>query len=792
MIARVKSGHRYNEARTLRLSARDKLSMGDYLKSRDDYKLAVMLEPAMLSDVLLDYERKLEGDGGNIALRLSLADLFLKFGDLDAALVELEEILDLAPDLESVYNILGRILMSRGAVNETIQLLERALKRGLRSTALSEILAGAYLESGNIDRSIKLYEELLELAPAEKKTLRILADLYARVSQNESSAKMYVNLYEADPGSYPEIVHKLESLAKLKKDSQKIREMLAEIYIKGHEPGKAVDQFRQIFSVDRFKTGEAISKYKKALDMYPGHPGLICSLAEALIFRGSYTEAATEYNKLTKLGPEYVDMAIQGFLKIAKSYPDNVLAHRFLGDAYEALGKHDDALQEYRTVLSLDPKEAEYITRKCREILKARPDLISLHQVLGEVFLLKKDYKKVVSEAEEILAVDGQNIDAFILLGDGYRGLKMNSKASNSYAMALGLEPFNISVQRKLEASRKADAEESIKFLKGRIKEDQWRKSLHLDLAKQYLELKDWEGATRELQEAIRDQSRAPFAYNLLGLSLKEQGKFELAQSQFKKAIEILPDELGELEKTIKFNLASTFEALGRVDEAMSTYESIREKDIKFGNVESRIKGLTSINPRALKDRMFVLVLQDAGEKALLELWGRDGRRAQHGRRADEFGISFAQTHNEAGFEHLVKGRYRSAEDEFLLASSLDARLPSALNNLAVVYARQKRLDDAETKISAALEQDPKHAVLHNNRGVIAYLKGDSKSAEVEFLRALSIDPELDVACINLGDAYYSQGNARQALAYWEKVKNYTIVSELADRRLRFKVPNYQ
>ncbi len=568
--------------------------------------------------------------------------------------------------------------------------------------------------------------------------------------------------------------------------------MLAEMYLRGRRPDKAVEHYRQIFSAQKFRAGEAVAKYKKALESFPAHPGLISSLAEVLILRGSYTEAATEYNRLVRLGGEYINLAIQGYLKIIKRYPENILAHKFLGDAYENLGKHENALEEYRIALSLDPGEADYIAKRCKEILKTRPDLACLHQVLGEISLIKKEFRKGILEAEEILSVDGQNIDGYVLLGDGYKGAGLYTKACDSYRMALSLDSYNISVHGKLKSSRKLELEESAKALRMKIKEDQWRKSLHLDLAKIYLELEEWDGATKELQEALRDQTRAPFAYNLLGLSFKEQGKFELAPSQFRKALEVLPEELGELEKIIRFNLASTYTALGRVPDAISEYENIREKDIDFGGVEYKIKCLTSINPQSLRNKMFALVLQDLEEQGLLQIWGRDGRRVQHGRRIDDFGISFAQTHNEAGFDYLLKGLHKSAEDEFLLGSSLDPRLPSALNNLAVIYAHQGRFDDAVAKLSAALEEEPKHAVLHNNLCVVVHLKGDSKAAEVEFLRAISIDPDLSVTYINLGDAYYAQGNARQAIGYWEKVKNFSIVSELAARRLRYTSSNYQ
>ncbi len=774
---------RERRAKEMKETAKGSLASGEYVRARDEYRIALLENPRIMPEIILDYERALESSEGDVGLRLSLADFYLKVGDAESLLMELEEILDINPKIPQIYNILGQILMKRGAIGETITLLERALKENIKDTSLTEMLAGAYLERGDISKSILLYEEILGRGGDNKKTLRVMGDLYGRVGKNLESASAYLKLFDADPSTYGEVVHKLSGLVS-GDDAPVIRERLAEVYLKGRDPERAVGEYKQIFKREKHRIKESITKYRSALETFPGHPGLQMALSDALIETGSYTEAAHELAKLSKMGGEFLKDAVQGYLKIIKKYPDNVLAHHFLGDAYLMEGRHEDALAEYRVVLSMDGREADNISKKCRDILKVRPDLSPLHLTLGEIHLIKKEFKKAVAEGDDVLSMEPENVDAFILLGDGFRGEGLFIKSLDSYRTAMSHDPYNISVHKKIEETRRMEIDEEVRSLKDRIKEDPWRKSLHLDLAKLCQETMDWEGTAKEIQEALRDQARAPFAYNLFGIALKEQGKWELAASQFAKALETLPKELGDVEKNVLFNLATAYEASGRIDEAIKTCESIREKDVSFADIESKIKSLMAVNPKAVRNKMFAVVLQNFSSGIFLEMWGRDSRQVSM-RHAEDLGISFAQTHNDKGFDYMAKGLYKSAEEEFLLASSLDARLPSSLNNLAVIYAHQGRLDDAGMKLSAALEADPKSAIIHNNIGVIAYLKGDFKGAEVALLRALSLDPELACANINLGDAYYAQGNARRAITHWERVKNFSIVSELAQRRLR-------
>lgn len=772
-------------------SGRKKLALKDYARAKESYRLAVLLNPRVKSDCILDFEKMLSVEGSNIALRLSLSDFYLKIGEVDSALTELEEILDIAPDMVPVYNLLGEILMGNGEISETINLLERALKHDVKDTSLTEMLAGAYLKRGDVLRSIALYEEVLAVSAKDKNILRTLGDLYSRAGDEARSALSYLKLFEVEPQTYEEVVNKLSLLHSGRGSSFRVREMIGDVHLRGGRPDRAVFQFRELFGDEKHSASLAVKKYREALKSFPGNPDLLNALAQALISSGEYTEAAQEYRELFKLGGDFQALAIDGYLKILKKYPDHILAHKYLGEAYDLLSKFEDALDEYRTVIRLDASESDFVAKRCREILKVRPDLTSLHQVLGDIAIIRKDFKRATSEAEEILAVDPKNLDAFVLLADAQKGALMYSKASDSYSMALMLDPYNISLHKSLEGSRKLEIAEAIKAVKARIKDDQWRMSLHLDLAKLYLELEQWDASQGELQQALRDQARAPFAYNLFGLSLKEQGKFELAVSQFKKALESLPRELQELQKTILLNLGLTYEALGKVEDAIFTYQAVRDIDMDFGATEQKIKRLTSVNPLSLRNKMFALVLRELGGIDLIEVWGRDGRPLNQ-KHVEDMGISFSQTHNEKGFEFMMKGLYKSAEERFLQAIALDARLASALNNLAVIYAHQGKLDDARAKLEAALLDDPKHAVLHNNLAVISHLQGEGKAAELQNLRALSIDADLSTAHLNLGDAYYLAGNAKQAISSWEKVKNFSVVSELACRRLRYKVQDRQ
>lgn len=204
-----------------------------------------------------------------------------------------------------------------------------------------------------------------------------------------------------------------------------------------------------------------------------------------------------------------------------------------------------------------------------------------------------------------------------------------------------------------------------------------------------------------------------------------------------------------------------------------------------FEGLQSRINGLAGINPDSQRNKLIASVIERYGESNVIGAWGRDAKRGDRG--GDALNISFGQEHNIAGFDHFIKGRYKAASEEFELAVQLDPKFIPALNNLSVMFMREKRLEQAETRIQLLLSMDPGSAVAHNNMGVCHVLKNEIEPAVMEFNKAIELDPGLSAPCINLGDVMYSRGLAKNAISLWEKAKTGDPLSPLAQRRLYYK-----
>jgi tetratricopeptide (TPR) repeat protein len=433
-----------------------------------------------------------------------------------------------------------------------------------------------------------------------------------------------------------------------------------------------------------------------------------------------------------------------------------------------------------------DPSVADLVIKKCREVLRGQPQLLQAHVILGRAYLAKGDYQRAAIEGEGAIAIDKNLTQAYLLLGEAYTRLGLLHKAAQTLHTALLLDPYNLQVHERYRPVKLKEIELEIESLKKRLQEDQWKLSLHLDLAKLQLDKGDREAAVRELQLAQKDQAKAPAAFSLLGDIYRAEGRFDLAAAQYNRALEaaVSPDQA----RLLHFNLGTTYEAQGDIRKAVKIYETILQEDLDFSGLKKRIKQLKTTSLLSMRNRTLAAVISDLGKKEIIGLWGRDMRFAGRARR-EEMNISFGQEHSQEGFDYFLKGMFPAAEEELTLAVGLDRHFGSALNNLGVTLAKQGKLEEARARLQEAVQVDPASAVFYNNLGAVYLLLGRSDLALTALEKSAALDPEASHLCLNLGDLYYAKKEAQKALELYRRVGEYDALADLARRRLFCKVP---
>lgn len=777
-----------NNPDVLKSVGRYYLRQGQYKQAKNHFCQAVNLCPHVFSDIILDYEKIIARVPKKLGPRFSLAGFKIVQGELEPAILELEEILEVEPKNVEAYNVLGKIFIKQGKVDEVIALLERSVQHGIKDVSLTEVLAAAYLEKGRTQEAIKFYKELLNYNPNDKRTLRTLGELYTRIEEYNDAAKSYEAMFSDDPEVSREVIQRLEDLLRKLEGNVLIRKILADIYMRSIRPEAAVAKLLEIVRLDATKLAEVSAKLKSILKSYPSHPQATLALAEVLRRQGNFSESVESYYNLVKGKPEFIEEALRGYHEILEFCPDQVLARAYLAEAYLYKKQVPEALHEFSKMVEADPESGETIIRRCREIIKSNPQLLLARMVLGKAYLACGDVQRAAVEAEGIIAVDKKFTSAYVLLGEAYFKLKMCRKAVNILGQALMMDPFDSQVQEKYREAKERELELETAKIKQRIVEDPWRVSLHLDLAKVYLQKGLKQETIRELQLAVKDQARAPFAYNLLGCVYRGQGRFDQAAAQFNRALELAPSEIDDFRRTVLFNLGTTYEAQGAVSKAVKLYEKILQENIDFGNLQDRVKYLKASTLKSMRVKSLLMVLAQPGQKEVVALWGREGQEGRPGKK-EEISLSFGQSHNTAGYDYFMKGMDKAALEEFQLAVQLDVKFAIALNNYAVALVKEGKYLEARAKLEDAVDIDPSALVFRNNLGVLYFLTGQIDQAIYELEKAHTLDPENNAVCVNLGDACYLKDDVRRAIELYKRPGSFDTLTEIADERLRFKIP---
>ena len=762
------------------------LMRGSYKEAVKEYKIAWGISPRVFADIVNTFEYAIQQDLDNIPVRLGLVEYYLGIGELEDAIIELEELVDIAPEMAVIYNLLGKIYLKLGRIDGAIDLLEKAMRAGKGEASLLESLASAYIERERYADAIALYEELLKNSPSSKQVLRTLTELYKRVNDPGSAANLVSKMAGDDPEVLNEASEKLEAIVQQSPQNPVARLKLADIYFRSMKPEDSVEQLCQALKIEPSSNDEVIVMLRKALPTYPENRNIMLQLAKCLVTKGTFSEAAELYNRIFTADPSLADTCIEGHLAIIASYPDQAISHKSLAEAYLAKGQTEKALEEYAVVVKLNPEEIEETEKKCREILKQDPGMLKALLVLAQSYLSGGECRKAIAIAEEYLEKAKPAPEAYLILGEAYFKLNIYNRSCESYKAALKLAPYDEKVMRQYRSASEKETDLEISLVKAKVEQDSWRVALNIDLAKVLLKRNSLEAAIRHLQSSLRDATRAHIAHRIMGRIFMEQGSFDMAKVQFEKSLESKNVDDEDLVNESRACLGSAYEAMGEVQKALSCYEAVMASNIDFGDLSKRVKVLSQTNPLSTRNRSAALVFSSEGRKDPVAVWGRDIRKSRSADEDDLTSMSFGQDQNNKGFTQMVKGHIKAAEGEFLLASQLDAKLTPALNNLAAINIIDGQIESALPRLLEAVGEDAGNAAYRNNLGVYYMLKEDLDASEKEFKACLKHDKDFGAANINLGDLEIKRKNIKEAIAHYKRIGRFDPLFEIASRRLQY------
>jgi protein O-mannosyl-transferase len=117
----------------------------------------------------------------------------------------------------------------------------------------------------------------------------------------------------------------------------------------------------------------------------------------------------------------------------------------------------------------------------------------------------------------------------------------------------------------------------------------------------------------------------------------------------------------------------------------------------------------------------------------------------------------------------LQTSYWRDSETLFTHALAVTSNNDVALNNLGIIFLDKGQLDDAISKLQAAIDLRPENAPAHDNLAKALLKKGQVVEAMVHYRKFLELEPASVEARNTLGTALIQQGHVREAIDLWQE-----------------------
>ena len=211
---------------------------------------------------------------------------------------------------------------------------------------------------------------------------------------------------------------------------------------------------------------------------------------------------------------------------IASDLPNSARAHSKYGFALDKADRLDEAADQYRVALRLNPTEKE------------------VHFGLGEVLVAQSRLNEGRTELEEAVRSDPHNGEYHSEYGYALERLGRKDEARTEHTLAIRLAPKSgrVHYEHAMFLFREGKMDEAIPEFQATLKHDPNHPEAHYHLGRTLFLRGDLQGAKIQYLEAGRLDPKAP-VHNELGVVYMRLGQPAKAIEQFEEALRQRPDD---------------------------------------------------------------------------------------------------------------------------------------------------------------------------------------------------------------------------------------------------------
>ncbi|HOD41921.1 MAG TPA: tetratricopeptide repeat protein, partial [Candidatus Wallbacteria bacterium] len=460
-----------------------------------------------------------------------------------------------------------------------------------------------------------------------------------------------------------------------------------------------------------------------------------------------------------------LDKAMFLYQKALKLRPDDLGIMTSLSEIYLKLKHEPEALSVFNEMLRIDPKNTGAMINLAK-LYRSRSqfsDALKHYIALGFDYESAMVYKELGETAnaltyfEKAIKSDAGNINARTEIGELYLKQKKYSDALKHLAAVIELKPdsFRARYLSGLACFEQGLFERCRNEFEQCVKIDGTSADSFFYLAESHYNLENFAAARQNYLKALSLACEIPLIHNRLGFINFKEHNYEMAETEFKKA---LAKDAANVEAN--YHLALIEIAHARYNDAIlrlkkitlnrntsDTYAKLAEALYKSGHCEQAL------------------------EEALNSL-KKDPNNTD--------------AHYYLGLSQKELKRYRDAETSFIKCCEINPRYYKAQLELGIIYNEEGKVLEAKT-IFDSIEQNITESDMpefYYNKAQVLTRVGDIEGGIKMFYQSINLAPKFDRAMWELGYALIKAGRGEEAIKIFERLleldnKNAQVFYEL-------------
>jgi tetratricopeptide (TPR) repeat protein len=484
-----------------------------------------------------------------------------------------------------------------------------------------------------------------------------------------------------------------------------------------------------IVGMDYLKLGspeKAIPLLQRALKLDPSNRDAREALASSYLDQENFRSAGEEFRQIAvldsnksgawfKLGHEYLDLAARLAYRGARLYRESAWGHRFLGDLLFQRDRWEDASQEYRKALGIEPRQS------------------GLHTSLAQTYLHAQKLEEAETELHLELKLDSGTELAWLGLANLQLARGQATAALESLGKVWEISPEFLAVQRQFPS---IELPQEAKTSLSRPQDEPEGAAKHFLLAALYVATNDNSLANRQWQSFQSDFSAWQQAQN--AATGAYAGQDPCKTHRYSRCVDSL--------QTRKHLTDSEQLLLGKMRFTLQQYEPAAD-------ALAQVQGATHENAEA--SYWLARSYQALGTEAYARL-------------QESFPDSW-RTHQLRAEGYALRQDLDDALKEFQVALQLRPNESELHEALGEFYLDHHTDDDAQSELERAVALAPSRTHALYLLGRLYVQKRDNEKALSYLQRALRLQPDLVEASSLLGTAYVRLGQFANAIPKLEK-----------------------